>query len=84
MCISIGFFFAILIYLVLIVGGVMLIRLWLPAILSKLGEPGNLLTQSINILIWMFFMIMVIYIFWDLVSCLAGPGGFHLPRLSGR
>ena len=84
MCMSVGFIFAFLIYLVILVGAYLLFKLWVPAILSKLGEPGGLAAQSINIIMWVVLMVFVLYLLWDLVSCLTGPGGLRMPRLSGR
>lgn len=84
MCMSVGFFFAFCIWLVLIVCGYLLIKLILPRLLAQLGGPGTLLAQALNIILWGAMMILVLYILWDLVECLIGSGGVKMPALPRR
>lgn len=79
MCASVGIVFYFLIVATVIVVLFLLFKLWGTAILSKLGEPGSLVVQSINIIIWGALIIFCLYLLWDLVECLIGPGGFHFP-----
>lgn len=81
MCMSVGFFFALMIWLVVVVALYALIRLVIPAVLANFGGPGTLLAQAINIFVWAIGMILVLYLIWDLVECLVGPGGLRPPSL---
>lgn len=54
---------------------VAILRLIVPWVLSQLGIPD--VGQVINIILWAVIAIMVIYIVFALLSCLAG-GGFPL------
>lgn len=84
MCTSVGAIFYFLIVMAIIVGAVLLFKLWGSIILSKLGEPGGALVQSINIIIWVMLVVFALYLLWDLVECLMGPGGFRFPSPRGR
>lgn len=81
MCMSVGFFFALCIWLVVVGAVYALIKLILPAVLANFGGPGTLLAQAINIILWAVLLIAVLYLIWDLVECLVGSGGFSLPHI---
>lgn len=80
MCMSVAFFFSLAIWLVVVGALYAIIKLVIPAVLANFGGPGSLLAQVINIILWAFLMIVVLYLIWDLVACLLG-GGLPLPRL---
>ena len=82
MCFSIAFFFQLMIWLVIVGAIYAVIRLLLPAVLANFGGPGTLLAQVVNIIMWAILLIIVLYLIWDLVECLIGGGGLHLPRVA--
>ena len=79
-CMSAAFFFQICIWLVIVGAIYAIIRLVVPAVLANFGGPGSLLAQVINIVLWAFLLIIVLYLIWDLMDCLLGSG-VALPRL---
>ena len=81
MCMSAAFFFTLMIWLVVIGALYAIIKLVLPAVLANFGGPGTLLAQVVNIIMWAFLLIIVLYLIWDLVDCLLGAGGVAMPRL---
>lgn len=81
MCMSVGFFFSLMIWLVIVGAVYAIIRLVVPAVLANFGGPGTLLAQAVNIILWAILLIIVLYLIWDLVECLVGSGGFSLPRI---
>ncbi len=84
MCMSIGFFFSFCIWLVAIICGYLIIKRVLPELLAMLGTPGGMLADIIRIVLWGLLMILILYIAWDLVECLVGPGGLRMPSLPRR
>ena len=80
MCFSLSWLEALLIWIVVVCAIVGILKLLLPFILTQLGVGGGIIVAAINIVIWAVIAIFVIYVLFDLVSCL---GGAHLPRLSG-
>ena len=84
MCFSLAFFFTLCIWLVIVGALYAIIKLVLPAVLANFGGPGSLLAQVVNIVLWAFLMIIVLYLIWDLVECLVGGGGLRLPSLQHR
>ena len=80
MCFSLPWLEALLIWIVVVCAIVGILKLLLPFILTQLGVGGGIIVAAINIVIWAIIAIFVIYICFDLISCL---GGAHLPRLSG-
>lgn len=81
MCFGAEWFKDLLIWLVIVGAVVALVRLLLPMALAQLGPPGGVILQVLNILLYAFVAIVVIYIAFDLISCLLGAGGgLHLPR----
>jgi hypothetical protein len=81
MCFSVGFFFQLCIWLVVIGALYAIIKVVLPAVLANFGGPGTLLGQVINIVLYAVMLILVLYLIWDLVDCLVGAGGISRPRL---
>lgn len=80
-CFSFEFFIQLAIWLVAVGAIFAIIRLVMPAVLANFGGPGTLLAQVINIVLWALLMIAVLILTGDLVSCLVGAGGIHLPRV---
>jgi hypothetical protein len=79
MCFSVAFFFTLMIWLVGIGALYAIIRLVIPAVLAQFGGPGSLLAQVINIVLWAFLLIAVLYIIWGLVDCLLPSLRFPRP-----
>ena len=81
MCFSLAWVEQILIWLVLIVAIVLIIKVFLPRLLSMLGEGGNMIMAVLNIVLWAAVVIFAIIVAFDLLSCLIGmSGGLRLPR----
>jgi hypothetical protein len=80
MCFSLSWLEQLLVWIVIICAIVAIIRLLLPFVLSQLGAGGSVIIAALNIVLWAVVAIFVIYICFDLISCL---GGLHLPRMSG-
>lgn len=74
MCFDIGWFFHLLIWLVIVGVGVALLRLLLPMVLALFGVGGDLLMQVIRIVVWGAILIFIIVIAWDLFECLGSFG----------
>lgn len=74
MCFSLGFFAALLIWLVVIVAVVALVRLFVPWILSKLGSDSGVVIAAVNIILWAFVAILIIKVAFMFIGCL--PGDF--------
>lgn len=84
MCFSVGFFFQLMIWLVIVGAIYAIIRLVVPAVMANFGGPGTLLAQAVNIILWAILLIAVLYIIWGLVDCLLGSGGLQFPHPSRR
>jgi hypothetical protein len=57
--------------------------LFIPWVLAQSGAFGGAVEtvlQVINIIVWAIIVIFVIYIVFDLLSCLIGSGGLRLPK----
>ena len=81
MCFGLEWFKDVLIWLVIVGAVVALVRLLLPMALAQLGPPGAVILNVLNILLYAFVAIVVIYIAFDLISCLLGSsGGLRLPH----
>jgi hypothetical protein len=81
MCFSLGWLQQILIYLVVIGAIFAIIKLVVPLALTHFGAAGGVLAQIINILMWAFIVILIIYIAFAVISCLMGSGGIMPPRI---
>lgn len=84
MCMSLAFFFSLMIWLVVVGAIYAIIKLVIPAVLANFGGPGTMLAQAVNIILWAFLLIVVLYLIWDLVECLLGSGGLRMPSLPRR
>lgn len=82
-CMSVAFFFSLMIWLVVVGAIYAIIKLVVPAVLANFGGPGTLLAQAINIILWAVLLVTVLLLIWDLVECLVG-GGLRLPSLPRR
>ena len=80
MCFTAVWFEQLLIWLVIIGAVVAVVRLLLPMALAQLGPPGGTILAVLNILLYAFVAIVVIYIAFDLIECLLGGGGLRLPH----
>jgi hypothetical protein len=82
MCFSLGSIESLLIWLVVICAAIAIIKLLLiPLVLAPMGQPGTVIIQIVNIIVWVIVAIAVIYIVFDLLACLVGGGGLGPSRL---
>jgi hypothetical protein len=81
MCFSLAWLAQLLVYVVVICAVVAIVKLLLPFVLSQLGGAGSIIAQIINIALWAFVAILVIYFAFAVISCLLGGG---LPLLPHR
>jgi len=77
MCFSLGWIEQLLVWLVVIVAVVAILKLLVPFVLGQLGVAGGIIAQIINIALWAFVCILVIYFAFAVISCLMS-GGFPL------
>lgn len=78
MCFSLAFLMNLLIWLVVIGAVVAIIRLLIPL---AAGWLGGTVVQIINIVLYAFVIILIIYFAFELIGCLFGvSGGLRLPR----
>jgi len=75
MCFSMQWLQQLFIYIIVIGAVFAIVRLLLPMVFAQLGGPGNVIAQVINIIMWAFIAILVVYICFALISCLLGSGG---------
>lgn len=61
-----------LIWLVVIGAIVAVVKLLLPYVLAQFGTAGTLVVQILNIIMWAVVLIAIIYIAFELISCLLG------------
>lgn len=80
MCFSLAWLEQLLVWAIIIGAVIAIIKLVVPFALAQLGG-GAVLVQIINIALWAFVAIVVVYIAFALISCLLGSGGIGLPRL---
>lgn len=80
MCFSLAWIQQLLIWLVIICAIVAILRLFLPWIAGKLGDAGSIVIGVLNIVLWAFVVICVIYFVFALISCLGGGGLPLFPR----
>ena len=80
MCFSLQFFEQLLIWCVIIGAIFALVRLLLPMATAQMGPPGGVILSVLNIILYAVIAIFVIYICFELISCLVGSGGLSLPR----
>ena len=79
MCFSMDWLLHLFVLLIIIGAVVALVRLLLPLVIGWMGAPGAIILQAINIVMWAVVAIFVVYIVFELISCLlSGGGGFGL------
>lgn len=79
MCFTLGWLESVLVWLVVLAAVIAIIRLLVPWITSMFGLP--VVGQILNIILWAIVAIAVIYICFDLISCLLNfSDGLRLPR----
>lgn len=81
MCFSLPWLESMLIDLVWLVAVVLILRLFVPWLLSMLGIGGSIIMQVINIVIWAVVLVFVIVLVFSLLGCL---GDGHLSLLPRR
>lgn len=78
MCFTLGWLESVLVWLVVLAAVIAIIRLLVPWLTGLIGLP--MIGQILNIVLWAIVAIAVIYIAFDLISCLLhAGGGLHLP-----
>jgi len=78
-CFSLGWIEQLCVWLIIIIAVVSIINLLVPFLTGLIGFP--VVGQIINIVLWAFVAIMVVYIIFSLLGCLLGAGGgLHFPR----
>lgn len=70
MCFTLLWLVQLVVQLVVIAGVIMIAKVVVPWIMAKLGADGAVLMQVLNIIIWVAVTILVIWIVYDLVTCL--------------
>jgi len=78
MCFNLGWFEALLVWLVIVCAVIAILRLLIPWVISQLGVNLGIIPAVLNIILWAFIVICVIYLIFDLLGCL---GGLSFPRL---
>lgn len=79
MCFTLGWLESVLVWLVILAAVIAIIRLLVPWFTSMLGIP--IVGQVLNIVLWAIVAVAVIYICFDLISCLLNlSGGLRLPK----
>ena len=81
MCFSLEWIEQILVWLVIVCAIFALLKLVVPFILAQIGVAGGIIMQAINIIVWAFVCICVIYFVFMLIGCLGG--GLVFPRIHG-
>lgn len=79
MCFSLAWLVNLLILLIVLGAVVAIIRLVLPRILANFGDPGVLIGQILNIILWAVVLIAIVVFAFELLSCLLG-GSLHILR----
>ena len=72
MCFNALWFAHLVVMLILIVGCVMIVRIVIPWLISKLGGDGGIFAAVFNVIVWMAVCIMAVWLLYDLFTCLIG------------
>lgn len=86
MCFSLNWLMQLLVWIVVIAAIVAIVNVLLPRVLGLLsgifGDAAGMLVQILRIVLWAVVMIFVIYVAFDLISCLMSMSGgsLRLPR----
>lgn len=75
MCFTAASLLAILIWVVVICAIFAIIRVVVPMVAAQLGGPGSAIVRIINIVLWAFMVIIVLYFAFEMISCLLSMGG---------
>jgi len=70
-CLSAQFLQDILIWLVILGAVFAILRIVIPYALSALGTGGSVIAQILNIIMWAIIAIVVIYLAFMLIACIA-------------
>lgn len=73
MCFSLGWLLSIIVWLVVFGALVAILRLILPLVLGWLGIAGDVVMRVINILLVAVAIIFLVYLLYDLLTCLRFP-----------
>lgn len=84
MCFSLAWLQSLLIWIVIVCAIFAILKLVVPFILSKIGVDGGIILQIVNILVWAFVAIVVIYFAFAAISCLMSMGGGNFLALPHR
>jgi hypothetical protein len=77
MCFSIDVLKNFLIWIVVVFVVVGIVRyLLVPRVIAPMGEAGVTITKIINLVVWAFMAIVLIYVCFGLLECLLGSGGY--------
>jgi hypothetical protein len=81
-CVSLYFVENLLIWLIVICAVLAIVKLLIvPYVLTPMGQPGVILIQVVNIIVWAVIAVAIVVIIFDLLSCALGGGmGLGLPR----
>jgi hypothetical protein len=84
-CFSLGWLEQVLVWIVVLVAVFAIVNLLIPFVLSQasgaLGAGVNVIIAALRIVLWAVIAIVVIYVCFDLISCLLShTGGLALPR----
>lgn len=80
MCFSLNWIEQLLVYVVVICAVFGIIKLLVPFVLTQLGAAGGVIAGVINIVLWAFICIVVIYFCFSLIACFAGGAPHLFPR----
>jgi hypothetical protein len=83
MCFSLAWLQQLLIWIVIVGAIVAILQLFVPWVVANAGIFGdavNIILQIIKIVVWAIVVIFVIYVAFDLISCLLSSGSLKLPR----
>lgn len=74
MCMSLQFLETLFVWAIVIGAVIAIIRLLLPMVFAQFGGGGTL-AQIINIVLWAFVAIMIVYVAFAVIGCLLSAGG---------
>jgi hypothetical protein len=80
-CFSLAWIEQLLVWVVVIVAVVAILKLLVPFVLGQLGGAGTIVARILEIALWAFVAILVIYFAFAVISCLLSGG---LPLLPHR
>lgn len=72
MCFSALWFAHLVIMLIVIVGCIMIVRIVIPWLLSKIGADAGIFMSVFNVIVWMVVCIMAVWLLYDFFTCAIG------------